>query len=215
MVTHPCGDHAVISMASRKRKAIDLDTKYQILQAVDKNDQSKTEIAKAFEIPPSTLSTIIKQRETIMKAYNSSDFGSSRKKTRTAQHTDVEDALFEWFKNVRDQNIPIFGPTLAANTDDLAIHLGHTDFTANHNWVERFKQRRRILSCSINGESANVDETVVEDYVNTTLPTLLRDYDPTDVFNMDGTGLFYKLLPNRTLRVNGERCHGGKKVKKD
>jgi hypothetical protein len=28
-------------MASRKRKAIDLDTKYQILQAVDKNDQSK------------------------------------------------------------------------------------------------------------------------------------------------------------------------------
>jgi hypothetical protein len=26
---------------------------------------------------------------------------------------------------------------------------------------------------------------------------ILRDYDPTDVFNMDGTGLFYKLLPNR------------------
>jgi IS30 family transposase len=65
-------------MASRKRKAIDLDTKYQIIQAVDKNDKSKTEIAKAFEIRPSTLSTIIKKRETIMKAYNSSDFGSSR-----------------------------------------------------------------------------------------------------------------------------------------
>jgi hypothetical protein len=31
MVTHPCGDHSVISMASRKRKAIDLDIKYQIL----------------------------------------------------------------------------------------------------------------------------------------------------------------------------------------
>ena len=74
MVTHPRGDHSVISMASRKRKAIDLDTKYQILQAVDKNDKSKSEIAKAFEIPPSTLSTIIKQRETIMKAYNSSVF---------------------------------------------------------------------------------------------------------------------------------------------
>jgi len=64
-------------MASRKRKAINLDTKYQILQAVDKNDQSKTEIAKAFEISPITLSTIIKHSETIMKAYNSSDFGSS------------------------------------------------------------------------------------------------------------------------------------------
>ena len=27
MATHPRGDHSVISMASRKRKAIDLDTK--------------------------------------------------------------------------------------------------------------------------------------------------------------------------------------------
>jgi hypothetical protein len=51
-------------MASRKRKAIDLDTKYQILQAVNRIDKSKTEIAKAFQIP---LSSIIKQRETIMK----------------------------------------------------------------------------------------------------------------------------------------------------
>jgi hypothetical protein len=82
---------------------------------------------------------------------------------RTAQHTDVEDALFQWFKNVRDNNIPIFGPTLAAKADDLAIRLGHTDFTANHNWAERFKQRRGIVSRSINGESAAVDETVVED----------------------------------------------------
>jgi hypothetical protein len=102
-----------------------------------------------------------------MKAYNSSDFGSSRKKMRTAQHTDVEDALFQWFKNVRDQNIPISGPTLAAKADDLVIRLGHTYFTANHNWVERYKQRRGIVSRSINGESAAVDETVVEDYDDT------------------------------------------------
>jgi len=100
-----------------------------------------------------------------------------------------------------------------AKADDLAIRLGHTDFTANHNWVEMFKQRRGIVSHSINGESATVDETVVEDYVSTTLPNLLRDYDPKDVFNMDETGLFYKLLPNRTLQFKGERCHGGKKRK--
>ena len=172
MVTYHRGDHSVISMASRKRKAIDLYKRYQILQAVDKNDKSKTEIAKAFEIPPSTLSTIIKQRETIMKAYNSSDFGSSRKKMRTAQHTDVEDALFQWFKNVRDQNIPISGPTLAAKADDLVIRLGQTDVTANHNCVDRFKQRRGIVSRSINGESAAVDETVVEDDGDTEVTTI-------------------------------------------
>jgi hypothetical protein len=107
-----------------------------------------------------------------MKAYNSSDFGSSRKKMRTAQHTDVEDALFQWFKNVRDQNIPISGPTLAAKADDLVIRLGHTDVTANHNCVDRFKQRRGIVSRSINGESAAVDETVVEDDGDTEVTTI-------------------------------------------
>jgi hypothetical protein len=48
-------------------------------------------------------------------------FGSNKKKMRTAQHTDVEDARFQWFKNVRDQNIPISGSTLVVKADDLAI----------------------------------------------------------------------------------------------
>jgi hypothetical protein len=54
-----------------------------------------------------------------------------------------------------------------------------------------------VYARSINGESAAVDETVVEDYVSTTLPNFLRDYDSKNVFNMDETGLFYKLLPNQ------------------
>jgi len=128
-------------MSSRKRKAIDLDTKYQIIQAVEKNDKSKVKIAKAFEIPPSTLSTILKCKDTILNAYNSSDFGFSRKKMRIALHQDIEEALFQWFKGVCDKNIPISGPTLAAKADELVIRLGHTDITANHNWVERSKQR--------------------------------------------------------------------------
>jgi len=37
---------------------------------------------------------------------------------------------------------------------------------------------------------------LVEDYVSNTLPNLLQYYDPKYVFNMDETGLFYKLLPN-------------------
>jgi hypothetical protein len=37
---------------------------------------------------------------------------------------------------------------------------------------------------------------LVEDYISNTLPNLLRYYDPKYVFNMDETGLFYRLLPN-------------------
>jgi hypothetical protein len=41
------------------------------------------------------------------------------------------------------------------------------------------------------------------------IPNFLRDYYSKDVFNINETGLFYKLLPNRTLQFKGERCHGG------
>lgn len=30
---------------------------------------------------------------------------------------------------------------------------------------------------------------------------------------MDESGFFYKLLPNRTLQMKGESCHGGKRSK--
>ncbi|XP_067686985.1 tigger transposable element-derived protein 6-like [Haliotis asinina] len=33
------------------------------------------------------------------------------------------------------------------------------------------------------------------------------------IFNADETGLFYKLVPQRTLHLKGDKCHGGKKSK--
>ena len=33
------------------------------------------------------------------------------------------------------------------------------------------------------------------------LKTLLSEYNPNDIFNADETGLFFRLLPDKTLRV--------------
>ena len=34
------------------------------------------------------------------------------------------------------------------------------------------------------------------------------EYEPENIFNADETGLFYRLLPTRTLCVKGSKCHG-------
>jgi DNA invertase Pin-like site-specific DNA recombinase len=52
-------------MSKRKQTCIDLKRKVEILQGVDRGLKSKTEIAKHFKIPKSTLSTIIKNKELI------------------------------------------------------------------------------------------------------------------------------------------------------
>jgi hypothetical protein len=37
--------------------------------------------------------------------------------------------------------------------------------------------------------------------------------EPRDVYSADETGLFFKVLPERTLAYKGETCHGGKHSK--
>ena len=63
------GFHYNFIMESRKRKAISLETKYEILEAVKKGSLSKTEIAKQFDIQKSTLSTILKNSSNIYSVY--------------------------------------------------------------------------------------------------------------------------------------------------
>ena len=51
------------------------------------------------------------------------------------------------------------------------------------------------------------------DWYMTKLKKVFRDYKPADIFNADESGLFYKLLPNRSLVLKGDACHGGKNSK--
>jgi hypothetical protein len=40
--------------------------------------------------------------------------------------------------------------------------------------------------------------------------SIIEQYAPQDIFNMDETALFYNAQPKRTLDIKGERFHGGK-----
>lgn len=38
-------------------------------------------------------------------------------------------------------------------------------------------------------------------------------YEPRNIFNIDDSGLFFNVLPNKTLAFKGDKCHGGKHSK--
>ena len=54
--------------------------------------------------------------------------------------------------------------------------------------------------------------TVVNDY-KAELPKLIDGYSPSDVFNGDELGLYYRALPKKTLATSGDDCAGGKDSK--
>ena len=39
---------------------------------------------------------------------------------------------------------------------------------------------------------------------------IVAGYEPRNVYNSDETGLFFRMLPSKTLTVRGDKCTGGK-----
>jgi hypothetical protein len=76
-------------------------------------------------------------------------------------------------------------------------------FKASNGWLDKFKNRHCITFRYLSGESAQVDPDTVE----------LDSYAENDVYNADETGLFFKLLPDRSMVLPKESCNGGKKSK--
>lgn len=84
------------------------------------------------------------------------------------------------------------------------------EFKTSNGWLQNFKNRHAIVGKAISGESASADVAGAMSWMEDTLPGVLDRYDPCDVYNADETGLFYQMLPKRTLCLKGQSCHGGK-----
>lgn len=47
----------------------------------------------------------------------------------------------------------------------------------------------------------------------TTLPGILKNYVPEDIYNVDETGIFWKCMRDKTMAFKDEQCHGEKRPK--
>lgn len=196
----------------RIQNSIDIKTKLLILQDVDKREINKSAIAEKYKIPKSTLSTIIKNRDQIEKNVAFGSFVPTTKRMRTANFEDVEHELLEWFNHIRSSNLPISGPIIQSKAKEIATMFGIENFDCSSGWLWRFKKRHGIVSLKMCGEAAKVSDTTTSEWLST-FNIIKMAYSPKDVFNMDETGLFYNLLPNKTLDYKGKKCHGGAKSK--
>ena len=63
---------------------------------------------------------------------------------------------------------------------------------------------------AISGEEATVNPDVKSVWITQSLTHLLKGYSAENVYNADETGLFFQMMPNKTLAFKGEKCIGGK-----
>ncbi|XP_037557703.1 uncharacterized protein LOC119434686 [Dermacentor silvarum] len=92
----------------------------------------------------------------------------------------------------------------------MALQMNIEGFKVSDGWLRNFKKCFDLSFKKLCDESAAVDLSVVANYRSEKLQSLLQEYSPDDTFNCDETGLFFKLMPEKTLAFAGDPCHGGK-----
>ncbi|CAF4442073.1 unnamed protein product, partial [Rotaria magnacalcarata] len=137
-----------------------------------------------------------------------------KRKLKDENRQKIDELVFEWFTQQRAKPIPTSRPILQEKARQVAEQLGYTSetFKASNGWLKKFRNRYAISFRTINGESALVDNSTVEEWTQR-LSTILDGFDENDVFNADETGLSYRATPDHSLVLSKEECKGGKKSK--
>lgn len=197
-------------MAARKRIALSLDQKMELIKA--SSGRSSRQLADQFGIGRTQVQGILKRKAELMEEYDSNNNGARKRACYRSEHEDIDKLTWAWFQRARGLNTPVSGPMIQQQALDYAKELGKVDFRASNGWLTRFKTRHNIGSATLSGERASVDQDDVTSW-RQRLPEITKDFAPEDVYNMDETGLFFRALPDKTLAVRGSDCAGGKKAK--
>ncbi|GFW71465.1 tigger transposable element-derived protein 4 [Trichonephila clavipes] len=155
----------------KKYKCFTISEKQKVIESVEEGER-KVDVAKAFEIPLSSLSTILKNKEKIFTAYSS----RVRKRVSKGNFPRLEQCLVSWMRQCRGQNIPISGSLLKEKAKTFAKELG-IEFSASEGWLTNFKKRSGIVLKKMCGESSSVDINVCSKRQNS-LSDLIKEYEP-------------------------------------
>ena len=203
---------------------ITIDQKIKILDKIGK--KSYTLLCEEYGIGRSTI-TDIKKRESELRNYKrmvEMGAGGSVKVMKLGKDEELEIALYQWFKQKREQGVPITGPIInKAKALELHTRLeevrGDTSFscgfTASSGWLWRFCKRHGIRELSLQGEKLSTDWPAAVNFVPE-FQAFISDggYSIDQLFNCDETGLYYQLLPQKTLAGHFEKSADGRKTQR-
>ena len=99
-----------------------------------------------------TFSVVLKNRASIVCSKTRVVVNPMRKRFRSSEYEDVDEALLKWFCGARDQNVPISGPLLLAKAKEFAEKQRNIRFQGSAGWLARFKRRHEVTFRSVSLE---------------------------------------------------------------
>jgi hypothetical protein len=197
-----------------KRRTLLLKDKYDIINKIE-SGVKRSEIISEYKLKTQFhLTEIMKKKALIIEKFEKQNPKLSKTTTylSSAKHPDVEEALVIWMKQMRDKKISLSSEVFGKKGEKLAKDMGIMDFKASNRYIIGLKKRQNINWITERGESDSVNPEIIQKW-ESKLTGLLSGYKPENVYNLDETAFFYRLLPNQTYAFGNESRFGTKKLK--
>lgn len=196
------------------RKDLSLAEKIDLLNKVKKSDSKQTcrELEILTGVSKSTISRLKCNESILRHEWESKLKRYIPKRQRDGKDPVIEEALNEWFKQIRAKGLMVNGSMLKTKAEEIAERIGHTNFKATEGWFSRWKCRHEIKFKRAHGEKNSANLLAAEEWRSLKLNDLLKKYNPEDVYNADETGLFYRATPDGSLCYKRHKLIGCKKA---
>lgn len=180
---------------------------------------AKDEFGLTGPLNQSTVSRILSERDKYI-AIEGSNLAQKRK--TYVEHPQLEAALSHWLLVSSHNNQRLQGDLIKEKGRAFARILGiESKISFSNGWLTGFKKRHQTILSNIPGEGAattgisattagngssgsmnpaSVVDAGAVDFGSWNLQHMLQSYNPRDIFNMDETGLFYAMSPEKVLR---------------
>ena len=115
-----------------KRNDLPLNLKYEAITMSEREpSMSVRKLAEVFKCSKTQISTLLKNKKAIKDLYESNastDIRQARKRNRSSEYADINDALFQWYEMCTKRNIYPDGSLIAEKALTIAERLGHNTF---------------------------------------------------------------------------------------
>ena len=197
-----------------KRVTISLERKYEIIKCFESKVKTN-EIVKRFGLKDRrNVHSIVKKKDKIKEKYENMKKKDAKISSyiRRSNYPQLEEAIIKWIHQMRGQKVPLSGPLIKEQALKFAQMMNINEFKASDGYIAGLKKRCNIEYRIESGESFSVSQTAI-DNCKSELIELIKNYNSKDIFNLDETGLFWKLLPTKTYAFSTESRFGIKQLK--
>lgn len=199
------GSDGVVGCAAESPRKIRSTTTMEDRQKIRQesgNGTTNAELARRYDLSRSGITRILqdnrKQQDELRLAN-----GMSEKMKRPRVVDGLGAPLKKWIDYMRGNfatfQVGVSKQMIFAEAQYLSQHmLNQSDFNPTDTWFENFLKRFGLRYTRLHGEAGGVEDSEDALLSMNKLREVIAQFKPSQVYNMDETGLFYASLPNGT-----------------